>query len=151
MNKWRIFSITGTGIIEHVCCHHRCLVTKLYPTLWILSCIPWTAACQAPLSTEFSRQEYWSGLPFPLQGTFLTQESNLHLLHRRCILYHWASVEAHSWTYIMPPPKKKRKKELLPYILHLIQKLTNKCNAKNHKTFMGKQRRNFFPNHEWRK
>ena len=26
---------------------------------------PWTAACQAPLSMEFSRQEYWSGLPFP--------------------------------------------------------------------------------------
>ena len=27
---------------------------------------PWTVACQAPLSMEFSRQEYWSGLPFPL-------------------------------------------------------------------------------------
>ena len=26
----------------------------------------WTVACQAPLSVEFSRQEYWSGLPFPL-------------------------------------------------------------------------------------
>ena len=26
---------------------------------------PWTAACQAPLSLEFSRQEYWSGLPCP--------------------------------------------------------------------------------------
>ena len=24
----------------------------------------WTVACQAPLSMEFSRQEYWSGLPF---------------------------------------------------------------------------------------
>ena len=24
---------------------------------------PWTAACQAPLSMEFSRQEYWRGLP----------------------------------------------------------------------------------------
>ena len=29
------------------------------------SAIPWTVACQAPLSAEFSRQEYWSGLPFP--------------------------------------------------------------------------------------
>ena len=28
-------------------------------------CIPWTIACQAPLSMEFHRQEYWSGLPFP--------------------------------------------------------------------------------------
>ena len=29
---------------------------------------PWTAAHQAPLSMEFSRQEYWSGLPFPSPG-----------------------------------------------------------------------------------
>ena len=30
-----------------------------------LCATPWTAAHQAPLSTGFSRQEYWSGLPFP--------------------------------------------------------------------------------------
>ena len=30
-----------------------------------LFAIPWTIACQASLSMEFSRQEYWSGLPFP--------------------------------------------------------------------------------------
>ena len=30
--------------------------------------MPWTVACQVPLSIEFSRQEYWSGLPFPTQG-----------------------------------------------------------------------------------
>ena len=29
---------------------------------------PWTAAYQAPPSMEFSRQEYWSGLPFPSPG-----------------------------------------------------------------------------------
>ena len=29
---------------------------------------PWTVALQGPLSMEFSRQEYWSGLPFPAQG-----------------------------------------------------------------------------------
>ena len=39
----------------------------------LLSCVllfatPWTVAHQAPLSMEFSRQEYWSGLPFPLPG-----------------------------------------------------------------------------------
>ena len=28
--------------------------------------IPWTVACQAPLSMGFSRQDYWSGLPRPL-------------------------------------------------------------------------------------
>ena len=30
--------------------------------------IPWVVACQAPLSMEFSRQEYWSGLPFSSPG-----------------------------------------------------------------------------------
>ena len=39
----------------------------------LLSClrpfvIPWTVACQAPLSMGFSRREYWSGLPFPSPG-----------------------------------------------------------------------------------
>ena len=29
---------------------------------------PWTVAHQAPPSIEFSRQEYWSGLPFPSPG-----------------------------------------------------------------------------------
>ena len=29
---------------------------------------PWTVARQAPLSVGFSRQEYWSGLPFPSPG-----------------------------------------------------------------------------------
>ena len=38
-----------------------------------LSCVwlfvtPWTVACQAPLSMEFSRQEYWSGLSFSSPG-----------------------------------------------------------------------------------
>ena len=29
---------------------------------------PWTVACKAPLSTGFSRQEFWSGLSFPSPG-----------------------------------------------------------------------------------
>ena len=32
------------------------------------SATPWTVACQAPESMGFSRQEYWSGLPFPTPG-----------------------------------------------------------------------------------
>ena len=42
-----------------------CLVAKLYPTSFVT---PWTVAHQVPLSMEFSRQEYWSGLPFPSPG-----------------------------------------------------------------------------------
>ena len=33
-----------------------------------LFAVPWTAACLAPLSMEFSGQEYWSELPFPSPG-----------------------------------------------------------------------------------
>ena len=32
------------------------------------SAIPWTVACKAPQSLRFSRQEYWSRLPFPAPG-----------------------------------------------------------------------------------
>ena len=31
---------------------------------------PWTVACQVSLSMGFSRQEYWSGLPFPSPEEF---------------------------------------------------------------------------------
>ena len=40
------------------------LVTKSCPTL----ATPWTVAHQAPLPMGCSRQEYWSGLPFPSPG-----------------------------------------------------------------------------------
>ena len=40
------------------------LVTKSCLTL----ATPWTVVHQAPLSLGFSRQEYWSGLPFPFPG-----------------------------------------------------------------------------------
>ena len=48
----------------------RCAVLAV---VQLLSCArffatPWTAACQAPLSMGFSRQEFWSRLPFPSPG-----------------------------------------------------------------------------------
>ena len=36
-------------------------------SVWLFE-TPWTVAYQAPLSMGFSRQEYWSGLPFPSPG-----------------------------------------------------------------------------------
>ena len=42
-----------------ICMHNRCV--------WLFV-TPWTVAHQAPLSMGFSRQEYWSGFPFPLPG-----------------------------------------------------------------------------------
>ena len=43
---------------------HECSVTESRPTL----CDPMIVARQAPLSMEFSRQKYWSGLPCPPPG-----------------------------------------------------------------------------------
>ena len=55
---------------------HACMLSHVQ-----LFVIPQTVAHQAPLSVGFSRQEYWNGLPFLLQGIFPTQGSNLHFLH----------------------------------------------------------------------
>ena len=42
---------------------HACVLSRVR-----LFATPWTVALQAPLSMGFSRQEYWSGLPFPSPG-----------------------------------------------------------------------------------
>ena len=47
-----LFSIVVIQLLRHV---------RFFAT-------PWTLAHQAPLSMEFSRQQYWSGLPFPTPG-----------------------------------------------------------------------------------
>ena len=44
------------------------LRTCSVPQLCLALCNPLTVAHQAPLSLEFSRQEYWSGLPFCTPG-----------------------------------------------------------------------------------
>ena len=64
----------------HVCmCAQSLRCVHLFET-------PWTVAHQAPLSMGFSRQEYWSGLPFSYsRGIFPTQGLNFLLL---CLL-HW--------------------------------------------------------------
>ena len=49
-----------TILLISYACMHACLVTQSCPTL----CDPMAVICQAPLAMGFSRQEYWSGLPF---------------------------------------------------------------------------------------
>ena len=38
---------------------------------------PWTVVCRIPLSMAFSRQEYWSGVPFPPPGDLLDPGTEL--------------------------------------------------------------------------
>ena len=46
--------------------HHQLLeFTQIHVQLFVT---PWTVTHYAPLSMEFSSQEYWSGLPFPFPG-----------------------------------------------------------------------------------
>ena len=57
-----------------------CVCIQLLSWVWLFA-TPWTEACQAPLSMGFSRQKYWMGCHFLLQGIFLIQGSKLSLLH----------------------------------------------------------------------
>ena len=68
----------GNRLREISCCVLSCSVMSD-------SAPPWTVAHQAPLSMEFSRQEYWSGLSFPTPGDLSNPGSNLYLLS----LLHW--------------------------------------------------------------
>ena len=64
---------------------------QLFATLW-------TVAHQAPLSMEFSRQEYWSQLSFPTPEDLPWPRDWTHVSCISCIgrqiLYHWASWKA---------------------------------------------------------
>ena len=65
---------------------------------------PWTVAHQALLSMEFSKQEYWSGCHFLLQGIFPTQGSNPRLLHWQVDslpLHHLGSPDYHLFLQIV--------------------------------------------------
>ena len=55
---------------------HKCWHSSSYSVVCDFA-TPWAVARQAPLSTGFSRQEYWSGLPFPPPGELPHPEMEL--------------------------------------------------------------------------
>ena len=57
------FFTTSTTWEAQACCEPVKLLSRVQ-----LFATPWTVAYQVPPSMEFSRQEYWSGLPFPSPG-----------------------------------------------------------------------------------
>ena len=70
---------------------------------------PWTVALQAPLSIGLSRQEYWSGLPFPSPGDLPNPGLQTHVSCIPCIgrqvLYQLCLLESpwiHSSSQISP-------------------------------------------------
>ena len=63
-----------------------CVCAQSCPTVLNL----WTVACQAPLSMEFFRQAYWSGLPFPSRGIFPPRDlihTSLHPLSHPTVFF----------------------------------------------------------------
>ena len=75
--RWSLQGSAVFLLLVYVC---ACMLNHVW-----LFVIPWTVAHQAPLSMEFSRQESWSGLPFPSSGDLPDQGLNPRLL---CLL-HW--------------------------------------------------------------
>ena len=74
LEKYNLCYFSISSLVEQ---NHTIFRAERYTTMHVcaqlLSCVqllatPWTVAHQAPLSLEFSRQEFWSGVPFPPLG-----------------------------------------------------------------------------------
>ena len=59
----------------------------------------WTVAHQAPLSMELSRQEYWSGWPFPSPGDFPHPGVKIGSPAFQVILYHLSLQETYKFLF----------------------------------------------------
>ena len=59
--------------LNHMKCfarsHIQYMLCIVIQSFWLFVS-PWTLAHQAPLFMEFSKEEYWNGLPFPSPGYF---------------------------------------------------------------------------------
>ena len=82
--NWEIGPHYKGAIHQHPSCHtHTCVCVCVCVIRLVMSdsCDPMD--CSPPVSSVhgISRQEYWSGLPFPSPGDLPTQGSNLGLLH----------------------------------------------------------------------
>ena len=63
------FIYSGTERERECVCVCVCVCVRVRALSHVQLCAtPWTVACQAPLTKGFSRQVYWSGLPYPMPG-----------------------------------------------------------------------------------
>ena len=91
---------TPTILIPWACVHAQPLDrVQLFAT-------PWAVARQTSLSMEFSRQEYWSELPFPSPWDLPWLRDWTHVFCVSCLgrwnLYHWVTWEA-PYSLYSPP------------------------------------------------
>ena len=109
--------------------------SHLFCTQWVcavmseLFATPWTVAHQAPLSREFSRQEYWKWNEMKWQSChFLRQGKSSKSRDRTCascvscigrqILYHWATWEARSVHRLISKDPLVPSKPICCFLLH---------------------------------
>ena len=87
---------------QWMCLLPSCVCVCVHVRARVFSCVrlfgtPWTVVCQAPLPMEFSRREYWSGLPLPPpESSWPRDQTHISCIFHigRWILYHWAVTEA---------------------------------------------------------
>ena len=95
---------------------HHFSNSRLFATLWTN---PTDCRRQAPLSMGFSRQEYWSGLPFPPPGDLPHPGIKLMSLNVFCIvrrvLNHQGQLESHKEKEQMGNPQIQKKRSCLVY------------------------------------
>ena len=72
-----------------------CVHAQSFSRVWLFA-TPWPVAHQAPLPMDFSRQEYWSGLPLPTPGDLQPRDWTRVSFTGWQILYHQAIWEAHT-------------------------------------------------------
>ena len=129
---------------------------------YVLSCFshvqlfetPWTVAHLAPLPIGFSRQEYWSGLPFPsprdlqdqgiepmsllspeLAGRFFTTSAPWEA--RRDIYWGLKAHTVHLWLLTIHQP--------LPNLLVLVPRFSLENKSSHHSWSLSSSQRTFFP------
>ena len=85
----------------------------MHAQLCLDSSTPWTVVLQAPLSLEFSRQEYQSGLPFPTAGNLRDPGMEPMSLASPALVPGLCTTVPHGKDH---PPPEKRTNELLQNI-----------------------------------
>ena len=99
----------------------------------------WTLACQALLSVEFPRQEYWRGLPFPSPGELLTRiesvspplAGGLFTTEPPGKPNEHISDKPKKKTKTKPMMEKQRSLSIKAYLLNKLQTLLVKCRKIN--------------------
>ena len=102
-------NLTSATTLEHQLIATPCLPARLLSFVQLFV-TPWTVGCQVPLSMGFSRQAYWSGLPFPPPGDLPDPgiEPSSPAFP--------ASQADSFWLYLPPPPSQQE--EELTHFFH---------------------------------